>query len=342
MKLVLLAAALLALAYIAPGFMARAEAASNAPFAVVCSVERPVVGRQEAVGAEVFADAGAGASLQYLWQARAGELMSSPPRREARDRQVTWTPAGAAPGTYRLTVRVTGAAGSSGGCALDVVVAEAARSASGAGAGGLGSEAERDLLVRGSQEAEGYGLYSYILLGSILLGSRPDDSNSERFAAVLQSYLALEQIRLETFFQTNELNATYVPVDKAPADVLSVPWLLDHYDYSRSRFLLKRLQILDGDGPYIVSALHPLGGEDKPETHKEASYIFQNLSTVPVSVIPLWMKQFRSQTSQQRVWQNRSIGDLALNLRTILAVASEGLPMVRQAVSEWIAIKNAP
>jgi hypothetical protein len=337
MKLVRLAAALLALACIAPGFIARAEAASNAPFAVVCSLERPVVGRQEAVGAEVFADAAAGASLQYLWQARAGEFMSSPPRREARERQVTWTPAGAAPGTYRLTVRVTGAAGSSGGCTLDVVVAEAARSASGAGAGGLGSEAERDLLLRGSREAEGYGLYSYILLGS-----RPDDSNSERFAAVLQSYLALEQIRLETFFKTNELNATYIPVDKAPADDLSVPWLLDHYDYSRSRFLLKRLQILDGDGPYIVSALHPLGGEDGPEAYKKGTCIFQNLSTVPVSVIPLWMKQFRSQTSQQRVWQNRSIGDLALNLRTILAVASEGLPMVRQAVSEWIAIKNAP
>ena len=54
------------------------------------------------------------------------------------------------------------------------------------------------------------------------------------------------------------------------------------------------------------------------------------------------MQQFRSQTTQQRVWQNRSIGNLALNMRTILAVAAKGLPMVRQAVSEWIVIKNAP
>ena len=336
MKLVRLAAPLLALAFIEPGSATTAQAAAGAPFAIVCSLDQPVIGRQEAVEAEVFADTAAGASLQYLWKAGAGAFVPGA-RREASDQKISWTPAGAAPGTYRLTVRATGPAGSSGGCTLDVVVVEAVRSASGASAGGLGSEAERDLLVRGSQEAERYGLYSYILLGS-----RPDDSNSERFAAVLQSYLALEQIRLETHFKTNELNATYVPVDKAPTDNLSVPWLLDHYDYSLSRFLLRRLQILDGDGPYIVSALHPLGGEDSPETFKKGTYIFQNLSTVPVSVIPLWMKQFHNQTSQQRVWQNRSISDLALNMRTILAVASEGLPMVRQAVSEWIATKSVP
>jgi hypothetical protein len=337
MRLLRLAGALLVALCITSGSATAAQTAPNAALAVVCSLDRPVIGRQQIVGAEVFADAAVGTSQKYLWKAGAGAFVPGTPSREATDRKISWTPAGAALGTYKLTVRVTSSDGSSGSCALDVVVADALRSAGGVGAGGLGSEAERDLLVHGSHEDGKYGLYSYILLGS-----RSNDSNSERYTVVLQAYLALEDIRLETYFPTMELNATYVPVDKAPSSDLSVQWLLDHYDYSRSRFLLKRLQILDGDGPYIVSALHPLGGEDSPEAHKNGTYIFQNLSTVPVSVVPLWVRQFRSQTTQQRVWQNRSIGTLALNMRTILAVASEGLPMVRQAVSEWITIKNAP
>jgi hypothetical protein len=300
-------------------------------------LDRPVIGRQQVVGAEVFADGAGGTSLQYLWKAGVGAFVPGTSSREATDRKVSWTPGGAAPGTYKLTVKATGPNGSSGSCTLDVVVSEAARSAAGSGSTGLGSEAERDLLVRGSQEDEKYGLYSYIRLGS-----RPNDSNKERYTAVLQAYLALEDIRLETYFRTTELNATYVPVDKASTGELSVPWLLDHYDYSRSRFLLKRLQIPDGDGPFIVSALHPLGGESSLQAHNKGPCIFQDLSTVPVSVVPLWMREFRSQTTQQRVWQNRSIGDLALNMRTILAVASEGLPMVRAAVAEWIELKNAP
>jgi hypothetical protein len=127
MRLVWLAAALLVAVCVASG-SAAAQAASHAVLAVVCSLDRPVIGRQQVVGAEVFADAPVGTSMQYLWKAGAGAFVPGTPRREAIDPKISWTPAGATPGTYKLTVRVTGPDGASGGCTLDVVVAEAARS----------------------------------------------------------------------------------------------------------------------------------------------------------------------------------------------------------------------
>lgn len=306
---------------------------SKAAPRVVCSLDRPVVGRHQTVGVAAFTDVPAGISLRYRWKATAGAFARKVANQEGNGPAVLWDPSGAAPGAYKLSVRVAGADGVLGGCMLDVLVSEAARSAPEAGGGGLGSEAERDLLVRGTQEAESYGLYSYILLGA-----RPDDSNRDRYIAVLQEYLALEDIRLETYFRSDQLNITYVPVDRVPPQDPKVDWVLNHYDYARARFLLARVgKNQDGDGPFIISALHPLEGEGDL-----GPYIPQNLSTVPISVIPFWMKQFRNQTTQQRVWHKDTIGTMALNLRTSIAVAAEGLPMVLQAVKEWIVIKSGP
>ena len=210
----------------------------------VCSLDRPVIGRHQAAGITAYS-VGPAAGRHYRWHAAAGSFtMPSDPA------SVTWSPGGAAPGTYRLSVSVSGGAGA---CAVDVLVTEAARAAP-AAPGNLGSEAERDLLVRGSQEHDGYGLYSYILLAS-----RPDDGNRDRYRAVVESYLRLEDVNLPMYFPTAELNVTYVPVEAAPVRPPDADWVLDHYDYARARFLLSRLGIRDGDGPFIVSALHPLG-----------------------------------------------------------------------------------
>ncbi len=299
-------------------------AAASQPMRVVCSLDRPVVGTGEMVGAAAFAEAPAGTALRYRWRATGGTFV--PP---ADRPKVAWE--AKAPGRYALSANVTDPSGAVAGCTLMVVVVtQVQRSAPAASRSELGSEAERDMLVRGSQEDAGYGLYSYILLAA-----RPDESNMERYRAVLAGYLRLEDIRLGAYFSDSQLNVTYVPVDRDPAPSLNVQWVLDHYDYERSRFLLGRLHDRDldlgGDGPFIVSGLHPLG-----EAGSAGPFISQNLSTVPLSVIPLWMQAFRSQTTQQRVWQRRTIGTIALNLRTVIAVAAEGLPMAEKAVSEWI------
>lgn len=293
---------------------------------VVCTLDRPIVGTGETVGAAAFAEAPTGTAPRYRWHATGGTF--TPPAADSP--KVAWTAHVTTPGRYTLSANVTDSTGATASCTVLVaVVAQVQRSAPAVVGSDLGSEAERDMLVRGSQEDAGYGLYSYILLGA-----RADQSNTERYGAVLAAYLRLEDIRLGAYFEKKELNVTYVPVDSEPAPALGVQGVLDHYDYERARFLLARLRDrnpdLTGDGPFIVSALHPLSeGVAGP-------LIIQNLSTVPLSVIPLWMQAFRSQTTQQRVWQRRSIGTMALNLRTVIAVAAEGLPMAQRAVLEWI------
>ena len=306
---------------------------------VVCSLEQPVVWAQGQVSAAVLVAAPKGSRVRYLWTATAGGFVAKPGSQARLNKQgdeatVQWSPNGAAPGVYTVTVQVTNATGASGSCSLDALVKEKKQRRDASDGGELGSEAARALLVKGRTERKGYGLYSYILFAA-----RPDASNSDRFHAVLKSYLNLENVNLEANFRLAQLNVTYVPVTAAPQeDPPTLSSFLAQYDYSRARFLLASLPREEGDGPFIVSSVLPLQG---PGT-ETGPYIIQNLSTVPVSVIPLWMKQFRSQTTQQRVWERKTIGNMALELRTAIAIAAEGLPMVQKAVSSLIVITPTP
>jgi len=299
--------------------------ASAAPaINVVCSLVSPVVSPDGRVSVTVLVDAPARARFQYQWNSAAGKF--DPPAASAPT--VEWRPDGAAPGSYTLLANVAGPDGAAGGCELSVLVTQEVRSAGGE----PGGEASRALLVMGTDERKGYGLYSYILFGS-----RPDAAAQARYEAVLRDYLTLEDVRLEKDFKLVQLNVTYVPVTADPpdADNIQIDWVIKHYDYARARALLASLKDRPkGYGPFIISALQPLQGPGSGAR----SYLSQDLSTVPVSVIPLWMKQFRSETTQQRVWEGKSIDSMALNLRTWIAVAAEGAPMVQQAVKALIAV----
>jgi hypothetical protein len=52
------------------------------------------------------------------------------------------------------------------------------------------------------------------------------------------------------------------------------------------------------------------------------------------------MQQFRSQTTQQRVWEKKTIGNMALKMRTAIAIAAEGLPTVQKAVAAMITLTS--
>jgi hypothetical protein len=328
---------LLLILWIAPKSMvelASASPPSGGTLQVVCSLEQPVVEPHGQLTAAVLVDAPKGSEVGYVWKATAGGFVTKPGSqsglsKEANEATVRWDANGAAPGPYTLSVQVTDANGASGSCSLAVLVSEEQEHRDSSLGGGLGSEAMRALLVKGSTEQKGYGLYSYILLAT-----RPDASNSQRYQEVLKAYLSLEDVNLETYFKLSQLNITYVPVTAEPQGNPTLTWVLGQYDYPRARSLLASLpeQEVKGDGPFIVSSIQPLQG---PGTKTEA-YVIQDLSTVPVSIIPLWMKQFRSQTTQQRVWERKTIGNMALELRTAIAIAAEGLPMVQKAVGALI------
>jgi hypothetical protein len=333
---------------------AEVPAQLGGPVVLVCRIDKPIVSNHEAVNATVFTDAPNRELFRYQWTVDGGLVTQVSESgsafsiedigKQPIDATIRWDPNGAEPGAYTLSVKVQLPDGSVSGCSLDVFVTSDVRSSElPAGGDDLGREAVRALLVKGNKEKKGYGLYSYILLAA-----RTDESNRERYAAVLGQYLILETQSLESKAPLAKLNKTYVPIESLPPepDKPGLTWVLDYYDFGTARDLLmhvprkedvsRRQRVTEGDGPYVVSCVKPLCDQKG-----EQKCLVLNFSATPVSVIPYWMKLFRSQTTQQRVVQGDPIGTLMLNLHTWIAVAAEGLPIVLYAASSEIVQKKS-
>jgi hypothetical protein len=185
------------------------------------------------------------------------------------------------------------------------------------------------LLGAGGQESEGYGLYSYLLLGA-----PPGAGTRERYLKAIEAFWAVvpQIAALERYVPRAELNVAYVPVRSAPGPSVSAEWILDNYDHARARSLLRYLPGSHRDGPYLVSALRSLGGG----APASGQHLFQDLSGVPPHLAASWVKEFLNQAAQERFWDERSGAKLALKLRVTVGVLGEGLPEVRKALDGWI------
>jgi hypothetical protein len=239
-----------------------------------------------------------------------------------------WDFADVMPGAYAATVTAT-ARGAAVSCSVQVVVMDPADS--------RGVRRIPGKAFLGTNEADGYGLYSYVLLGSA-----PDASSRDRYTSTIEAYLSLvpDVFSLETYSRRAELAITYIPLQARALGDLESPtppsvtpaWILERYDYAHAAVLLSRIPGRHRDGPYLVSSLTPLSRS----TTIGSEHVFQDLSSVPPNLAAAWMKVFLNQTSQERFWMPETTTLLALRLRTALGIIAVGVPDVRRALGTWI------
>jgi hypothetical protein len=291
-------------------------------------VDVPVVEGHEDTSANVLVDAKPGTQLSYAWKASGGSM------RPANEATAHWDSTGLLPASYTLSVTVTAPDGSTGSCSVVVIVASGSRAGLGTNAATL-RKLRSALLLPGKKEGDKFGLYSYLLLGS-----KPNSANRERYAAFLKAFTdtVVPYDRLSEQLPSAQINITYMPVrddlsasQQSAANFKIEDWLLDHYDYARAKRLLESIPGTSGDGPFIVSANHPV-----PESGAAPDkYLLENLNTVPVSIVKFWVDQFRIQTSQER-WDQAGLRGVALRVRTAIEIASIAYPEIRTSIATLI------
>src|SRR5690606_9292228 len=118
-----------------------------------------------------------------------------------------------------------------------------------------------------------------------------------------------------------QLNAMFLPVAAAPPVAITSQWLLDNYDLARGRALLRAAgRTTAREGPYLISALEPLGATPLPPER----ILFQDLSRVPASLARAWTSEFLNQAAYTRTGTN-SPASLGLRMRTTIRVLATGL-----------------
>jgi hypothetical protein len=303
---------------LAGGDLPAARAAG--PPVVACSADPPAVAHGGAAMLQAWAATSSAEAIRYEWEAPVGRL-------ESAGRQARWHLAGLRPATYAATVRARDGAGAETECVVRVVV----RQDTGPRGPGVSPAPAREtgsaLLAAGARESDGYGLYSYLLLGA-----PPTAATRERQLKAIDAFWSVvPAVRaLEQYVPRAELNVAYVPVTNASVAGVSAGWIVEHYDHARARSLLRFLPGANRDGPYLVSTLRPLG----PDAAEQR--LFQDLSNVPPHLAASWVKEFLNQAAQERFWDQRSGARLALKLRVTVGILGEGLPEVKKALDGWI------
>src|SRR5262245_28445292 len=265
---------------------------------ISCSPNTPVVRAPQKVRLRAWADQTDRERVFFRWTATVGRI-------DMNGREVDWTISDNEPNAvppYRATVRADGTGGSTGTCTVELWPAARDR--------GPGREAGRTFLIGGQQSPPGYGLYSYLLLGT-----GPTSASRERYLKTIEAWWSLvpELAELEKYLENKQLNAMLLPQkeqlnamllpSRVPSHVrVSPDRLLENYDYARALVLLRAIGRQGRDGPYFVSTIQPLDGDVSPS----GPYLFQDLSSIPPTLATAWTKEFINQAAQQRFWDERT------------------------------------
>lgn len=303
---------------------------SSSQLIVACSPDKPVVRSGEAMRVRVYVKSPAGSAQQYVWASPVGRI-------SGEGAEVSWDFTGVASGAYAAKVSVKQASGAAD-CSIRIIVVAVPTGQPLRG----DRETGRSFLLPNAAEENGYGLYSYLLLGS-----RPTAASRERYLKAIEEYLRFPDItRLENFKPPRRtLNITYLPLQAFPSREMEkrmadehygevAEWVLKQYDFERARVLLKGLPGDLREGPYIVSFLKPPKWNGSPQSRP---YLYQDQSAVPPHLVSLWAKEFLNQAAQEQFWQDRTAIQLVLKLRTAIGIMAAALPDPKKSLVNWIA-----
>jgi hypothetical protein len=312
--------------------IALAAFAAAADEEMVCLPSAP----SAAAGTSVVLNAwnsGREVSPKYEWTVSAGSVRSE-------NGVTTWDLKGVHAGTANADVNAIVNGAKVASCSLELRVydehPDAKRTipqASPSGAGGGVATSGRAFLVSGGNEGDGFGLYSYLLIGA-----PPSAADRNAYLAVFEAALRLMRPvgELSRALKSSQLNATFIPVKKSPDAEPDPQWLVNNYDYSAGTEMLVRAGIRgNASGVYIVSVRAPLSrGSPAPP------FLVQDLSHVPPSLASTWVTLFINQAAQERFWNTNTIDGLVAKLRLAIAVTAEGVPSVKNAIATWISISK--
>jgi hypothetical protein len=325
----------------------------SAGLQVICAPDMPIVSPGESITVRSWAIGANGTPTskprKWAWNVSAGTIsggevatwsVGSDPK-VSDDRKLTAT----------VTVRLD--TGSQATCNLEVILAEADLFSENpfpdhrtAGFGHPGfvayavSPSARAFLSPGSLEPKGYGLYSYLLFDAPPSGEIERARDLAAIAAYLRMIQPIEE--MQQYLPPSQINLALLPVTKGVelpynlADTNEVSHaaegVLAVYDYTRAQSLLADLNSkAQRSGPYLVSIL-PASSGDKQVL------VFFDMSRVAPSLIPDWVRIFRSLATKETSWSDITIAKLVLDTRNVLAVAARDTPAVVSALTQWIRV----
>jgi hypothetical protein len=197
-----------------------------------------------------------------------------------------------------------------------------------------GQIAARALLVRGTSEPAGFGLYSYLLIDA----PPADARERQRQLSAVESYLReIESLEaLADLRPPSQLNLTMLPVESdipLPARLddpavlgRAAAAVLAGYDYARAKHLL---DVLGEPAPRGTIALV---SRRAPASAAGVTSLVMNMSVVSPALLTDWLRAFCWLSSQERSWSDAALVRLGLGTRNAVAVAAAHLG---EALVEW-------
>lgn len=191
----------------------------------------------------------------------------------------------------------------------------------------------RDYLLRGYDEAEGYGLYSYVVLSK-----KPDtEEQLNQYISLFKAYRAVIQPVKEFVYlgyKKTDLNVTYWllkipdPTRISEKETIS-DWgfFVTNYDYARAQSILSHLERQGQEGPFIISYVAPLSGPNISKSLGRDNILIVDLSKFNESDYHLAFQFYQQKVAQApETWKKSfDLAGIRLACRSMLINYSESI-----------------